>query len=332
MRHVISRNVLGFPHVIEIQPEEYSLAVESKVRLLAAVAMEEKFSILVANYAEYERTLLEMALGHMVHIDFDYFSMHDDMQLVNRRLANLFTSGRMYIDQVRQDAREIGAMTIEEIETILSIQYDSRLGNRVIEALRNYAQHRSLPVGQIGVQLTAVERHGVRLSKHGINVNLDVALLRETGGFKSTVLNELKGKYVPLTPLVREHLEGLPLRMRRFVLESNRSQLRLRRLLTASFRGLGHSGTRPRALRHIDTTTWLLAPGEGVERAEDARLAADRVVAAGHGSTGSKICRSLTDTFFSKLLVLPHQLLCDAVPSSARSFASRAPGSVRTLI
>ena len=37
-----------------------------------------------------------------------------------------------------------------------------------------------------------------------------------------------------------------------------------------------------------------------------------------------------TDAFFSKLLVVPHRLHCDAVLSSARSFVSRAPGSART--
>ena len=53
------------------------------------ISIEEKFALVVDNYAEHERTLLDLTLSRMLDVDFGYSTVHDGRHLVNRRLANL---------------------------------------------------------------------------------------------------------------------------------------------------------------------------------------------------------------------------------------------------
>jgi hypothetical protein len=213
-RHLITRHLLGFADNIEITAQDYDRVVTSKRRLLMMLNIEEKFLVLVENYADYERALLDLTLSSMLKLDMEWSSVRDDVEVVNRRLANLLTASRMYIDQIKQDVQEVcddDSEVEDEIDTAFAQQYDSRLGYRVMEALRNYVQHRNLPVGRISYRADHVERKGAApLTRHAVIVSLDTDRLRDDGGFKASVLKELSAKrHVAITPLVRDYLDGL---------------------------------------------------------------------------------------------------------------------------
>jgi hypothetical protein len=81
-----------------------------------------------------------------------------------------------------------------------------------MEALRNYAQHRSLPVHELYYPLRVEEPQTAKAQwRYGIVPLLDIVRLDVDGGFKQNILDELKKGHpkVPLTPLVREYVEGL---------------------------------------------------------------------------------------------------------------------------
>lgn len=206
---------MSSPGFVELTQAEYESIRHAKRCQLIVLGIEDKFDLLLANYAEYEQALLELTLHQMVYRNLDWSSFQTDLQLVNRRLANLLSAARLYLDQASHDLgglqgpeSDIGAALDEE----RSRQYEGKIGFRAMEAARNYAQHRSLPVHQLSYP-KRVEEPGVPSSKisFGAVPSLDTAQLEVDGGFKASVLAELKerGQHVPITPLVREYVEGL---------------------------------------------------------------------------------------------------------------------------
>ena len=59
-RCIITRNVMGFNDQMEIEPAAYAAVVQARKALIAALALEEKFAMIVANFAEYERTIFDL--------------------------------------------------------------------------------------------------------------------------------------------------------------------------------------------------------------------------------------------------------------------------------
>jgi hypothetical protein len=215
MKYKITRAVSGRQPSIELTHEEYSHILQAKRNLWIFLGIEEKLDLLLQNYAEYERTLLDLALHQMICRDLDWSSFRADIQLVNRRLTNLLSAARLYVDQIKHDLGAIygqDSAMVSRIKEELSKQYDASLGYRAMETIRNHIQHRSLVVHRMSYpsKLENPKVPGGRV-RFGIVPSLDTTELEEDSDLKGTVLNDLKdrGRYVPLTPLVREYIEGL---------------------------------------------------------------------------------------------------------------------------
>ena len=84
----------------------------------------------------------------MIRRDRGYRSSHLDRVLTDRKIANLLSAARLYVDHAKQHVHRILALdpvTTFDVGATLSTQYDLRFGYRCMEALRNYVQHRGLP-------------------------------------------------------------------------------------------------------------------------------------------------------------------------------------------
>jgi hypothetical protein len=130
---------------------------------------------------------------------------------MNRRLANLLSSVRLYLGQVPQDLHAMYGKNSAHTAAFnqdRSQQYDASLAYRVLEALRNYAQHCGFPVHAMTLNL---EREETTL-RAGLRMYVELQRLRDRE-FKRQVLDELAAgaekQHVNLTPLVREYMEKL---------------------------------------------------------------------------------------------------------------------------
>jgi hypothetical protein len=220
MRYGITRLHSSAGSLVELSEEEFALGKRSKYGFMALLDIEEKLDILLENYAEYERELLSLTLQRALFFDPSWSSVISDINTVNRRLANLLTTGRLYIDQVNHEISAVyGAESTlsEALRSYLREEYSSSLGYRAMEALRNFMQHRALPVYQIKYPGKATfsenEGDGVRAKgiRWGVIPSLRIDALREDKKIKASVLNELAGigEYVPITPLVRQYVEAI---------------------------------------------------------------------------------------------------------------------------
>jgi hypothetical protein len=199
---------------VEISDEEFRGVKLAKQRIVGSLGIEDKFDLVLANYADFERELLGLALHQMIYSDLSWSSMRLDIQTLNRRILNLLSAGRLYIDQVMHDAGILAdedKSLVERLKTTSSEQYDAKLGYRVMEALRNYTQHRDLPVHQFSYPSAWLPPGEWKNLVYRAVPRIAVRDLREDNRVKQSVIAELEaiGPHVPLTPLIREYVEGL---------------------------------------------------------------------------------------------------------------------------
>lgn len=215
MRYIITQPWFGFDHEIEITKDDFDTLNEARNKVLLLANLEEKFMLLLENYEELEQEMMRLSLHRMMYLDNSMPALIDNIRLLNGRFANFLTTAKLYKDHSAHDISTFYGKESEQFtdhDKLQSIHYNKRLGYRVMEAARNFLQHRSLIVYGTSYQAKHVEEEG-RVVHSGM-VNLSIRKLREEGGFKSSVLSELeviadKKGNVDIRPLAREYMSSL---------------------------------------------------------------------------------------------------------------------------
>ena len=191
----VHRGVLGKWPIMRVSQQEFEMVWKAKHDIFLLLGMEEKFGMVIDNYLEFEREMLALTLLHMAAASLDWSSFQDSMVLANRRLANCLTVARLYLDQIRHDLKEIygpDGPAVQRVVLESSKQYDRLLGYRVMESLRNVLQHRALPVTGLSYPSTWEDRKRGERLHFGLKITLDPVRLREGGGVKKSVLEEIE--------------------------------------------------------------------------------------------------------------------------------------------
>lgn len=217
MRCGIRQMILGANRFVELEPADFQAAVVARQRLMNALHIEEKFRLLLGNYAEFEEELLRLTSRQLIFGHASWGSMLDDLFEISRRLINLMTTSRLYIDQVKHDISDMYGKDSKQFETLenaFRAEYDKRLGYRVMEALRNLVQHQSLPIHGLNYVSSRTNSKPAIAFESICTPSIRLETLEEAGSFKASVLAELKGavsqkKELDLKPLVREYVTGL---------------------------------------------------------------------------------------------------------------------------
>jgi hypothetical protein len=211
--HVICRMVIGSPARIDSDAKEYGACSSAVNGIQHICDVEEKYESLIENYIEWESAISQHALRQMVSFDIGYIEVQDIRKFIARKLFNLLASARLYLDSLPKHAKRIlrdDPVRLDLIKEAPSAQYDSRLSYRVMEALRNYAQHAALPIHGITTHASRnpnIEPHTLSFAVLPI---LDYEQLAQDGDFKKSVLDEIGDlEKIEMKPMVREYIEGL---------------------------------------------------------------------------------------------------------------------------
>lgn len=205
---------LGHGTGIELAESDYDAIVAAMQHIYLARGIEEKLDLLLENFMEYERDLLALGLKHSLFPPLDDHRVAVERQLVNRRVINLLSSARMYIDQIKHSISQLCSPASGSAPAALfKVQYDQYLEYRVAEALRNFSQHQALPVHIMSWPSAweEMESESKRL-RFGIVPSISIDELLAEGGFKASVLAELQSsgkKQFSLTLIVRQYVESL---------------------------------------------------------------------------------------------------------------------------
>lgn len=210
MSYKITKLTAGNPISIDIDEVEYFDIKETRYFLLNTLYLEEKFDFVIGNYLEFEEELLKIGARHMVLPREPIEKVHRERRLINRRIANLLTVCKLYIHQSKHHISNIYGSDSDQFKTIddeQSIQYDSLLGYRVMEAMRNHVQHRGYPIHTTKYSMDRVEDQLL----YTFNPHIKIKYLEDDPKFKNSVLEEMKGlgEELDIKPFIREYIEGL---------------------------------------------------------------------------------------------------------------------------
>jgi hypothetical protein len=211
MLYGLTRLILGSSSVEFITELEYEEISGAKARLLDALFIEQKFDLVVENYLELEQELLASTARFMLHGDTDYRWFALERALINRRLLNLLSVCRGYIDHIRGVGRRLlSPADATEFDSVFGMHYDATLGYRVMEATRNHVQHRGFPIHVLEYSPRLVDTEPRNRFRHEVAIYTKTLYLRG-GKFKASVLAELEalGGRVDVKPLVRDYVDCL---------------------------------------------------------------------------------------------------------------------------
>lgn len=204
--------VLAKSPFLEIEPETFEGVKRAKRIVFDCLGSEEAFNLVLGNYLEYETELLDGAMHLLVYTEGSWSEFTGRIHDVNRRVLNLLAGGRAYLDQTCHYLAAFFGKDSDELRTLRSWtagEYDESLGYRAMEALRNFALHRSIAVHRLTHEIWRESPTGTRRS--ALVPSIQPHRFKEEGGFKASVLEELTslGEVVDLRPLIREYVVGL---------------------------------------------------------------------------------------------------------------------------
>ena len=213
MKYGITRRILGCNTFINLSLGEFDEANIAKTNLMHALFIEEKLNYVLESFFEFERELLDMALDNILLSDMAWSASVNEVHTVNRRILNLLAACRLYVDHVAHSTCTIYGKGLEfkAFKEKTSTEYDSHLGYRAIEAMRNYVQHRGFPVHCVNRTSQRVDTEDGLRAKHTVIPKVKVAALAADKKFKSSVLQELQelGEEIDFRPLIREYIESI---------------------------------------------------------------------------------------------------------------------------
>jgi hypothetical protein len=203
---------------LPLDNDDHKRLLRAKTALRFGVGFEQRFDILLENYATLERYILDLALRNAVFIGDSTSRLGEAKHTVNRHLNNLLSSAKLYIDQTAHAiSDQFGNASSQYRRFIDSTreEYDNSLAYRALEALRGYAQHRGLPTHSVSFSSRRDETDPARIkNRHIVTFGLVPETIREDGRFKSSVLQELdsivdKDGKIEIMPLIREYVSGI---------------------------------------------------------------------------------------------------------------------------
>lgn len=203
---------------LELDEGEYEKLLRAKKLLRFGIAFEQRLDILLENYAALERYILDLALRNAVFMGDISGRLGEGRHNINRHLNNLLSSAKLYIDQTKHGMSDHFGGNSSQYQRYLAStteEYDQSLAYRALEALRGYAQHRGLATHHISFTSKRDESDPGKIrNRHFVIFGLSPESIREDGGFKSSVLQELEGivdskGQIELMPLIRDYVSGI---------------------------------------------------------------------------------------------------------------------------
>lgn len=197
----------------EIDAKRFDDVESAKNVCLFALGFEEKFQLVVDNYIEWETELLKQAQSSILWQTNRFESLQHSL-LLARRLVNVLTGFRLYLDQTDHALSKVFGNPSEELQAIKEFKkklYDKHFGYRFLEALRNHVQHCELPVEIVTFNQKLVDRDKTAQIQFSVIPQASLKALAENNDFKKSILIELEDgpENIDLRPPVREYVSCL---------------------------------------------------------------------------------------------------------------------------
>ena len=208
MKQFIKKDVLGVHPELSIERDEYVSLLNARDLLTEAYSFEEKYSLIMGNYAELEKTVLGFVVNRIIEYPTQYKYMHDVRSTLQRRILNLLTATKLYRDQVATHISIMagsGSGGQEEAKKRISEQYDQNPEFRFMEAFRNHVQHVSIQLDNLNLGAELMESENQEMEYY-LSCSVLKQTLAENRKFKSSVLKEIPDE-VSLIFYIRKYIK-----------------------------------------------------------------------------------------------------------------------------
>ncbi|WP_306602719.1 hypothetical protein [Azonexus sp.] len=205
----IRQNILGNTLQLPISEQLFEALAEARVVLMAAFGLEESYDLLIGNYVEVEKELLAAAASNAVQDLTEYKDFFELRSTVNRRVVNLLTTTRLYLDQAPQRLADCAVdpdNARSEFRQRTTEHYDGFFSYRFLEALRNHVQHCGLAVHHLSYTNKWIGEGAERAMEISVQPFSEKRYLAADGKFKRSILTEMPDKVV-LMLVIREYLQ-----------------------------------------------------------------------------------------------------------------------------
>jgi hypothetical protein len=209
----LRKNSLAQPEKVDISQEQFEdirCAVNTQVESLY---MEQKYDFVMQNYLEFEESILQCGLSHMLLGGHDRKEFNADTALFNRRIMNLLTAYKTYDDTYSQHINRIfyrDKEILRQAKESFSKEYDTRVGYWLMPKIRNYVQHQGFPTHGSSYDSKWIEDNQ-EIQKNRYTVDLYISPKELSGGkFNLEVrerLSRMRQK-VDLKFIIRDFMEG----------------------------------------------------------------------------------------------------------------------------
>lgn len=211
--YFLQRSALSNPAKFEITKDKLELLKNASCIQLEALYIEQKYDFIVENYIEFEQTILNRGLNHLILGLNDDMSFHSDTSLFNRRIMNLLTVFKTYEDTYPQHMNRIfggDKNKLRKAKENFSEEFDKRVGYWLIPKIRNYVQHQGFPVHASTYGSAWVTNNdGVEKNRYTLDLYISPNELGK-GDFNLAVKQRLSkmNKKVDLKFVIRDFMEG----------------------------------------------------------------------------------------------------------------------------
>lgn len=207
--YLLCRFALSSPERISLSEQEYRDLILARETLTALTSFEEKFFAISEAYRQIEEFVLKSTLTDMIYRRDDVPTFHSVRAEFGRLMSAFLSACRLYLDSVVTDASEIstGAIKKVAVKQIIAEHYDRSFYYRVMDAIRNYAQHRALPVTDVSIGW----RRDDDRDRQSYRSQFFFSTAKIDDKFKSTTRAEIEdhGGKVDLKASVRSYFEEL---------------------------------------------------------------------------------------------------------------------------
>jgi hypothetical protein len=211
MNYCLQANVVGSVGKITLTEEEFTAIKNAKRTLGLLFNLTENYRVVVESYRAVEAAKHEAELSSILHSKTGYDDMSETRVLLSSPISGYLTSSRYFLDTTpKLLGGLIGSDELEAFKKFCNEIYDSTPEYRFVEALRNYSQHRELPIHKVTYHHFVENVKDFEGSPFVTALSLGAAkeLLAGDPKFKKPALEGMPDT-IDIIQCIRFHMEGL---------------------------------------------------------------------------------------------------------------------------
>lgn len=211
MKYYLQKFALGQNSRIGITEKELNELKQAKDALTNFFSLTENYRVVVESYRTVEKAKHDAELDHILYSRFGYDNFSDTIVALNSPIVGYLASARYFLDSTDKILPKIlSPAQVESFNEFRNNIYDSTSEYRFVEALRNYVQHRELPVHTVTYHNYVKDRNNIETSDKVSSLSLRATrqTLQEDRKFKKAALEGMP-VVIDIIYCIRFHMEEM---------------------------------------------------------------------------------------------------------------------------